>query len=46
MVYRLWNALPELQPTEIRIIEDVLSLQEQRCLALKSGSGEEGRPEM
>lgn len=46
MVHRLWNALPELQPIEIRIIEDLLSLQEQKCLALKGGSREEGRPEM
>lgn len=46
MVYRLWNALPELQSLEIRIIENLLSLQEQRCLALKGKGHEEGRLEM
>ena len=46
MVYRLWNALPTLQPTEIRIIEDVLSLQEQRYLASNCENSDGGRPEM
>jgi len=46
MVHRLWNVLPELQPVHIRIIEDVLSLQTQKCLGAKNGEREEGRPKM
>jgi len=42
MVHRLWNALPGLQPIEIRIIEDLLSLQEQKSLALKCGRDQKG----
>jgi transcriptional regulator with XRE-family HTH domain len=46
MLHRLMNALPELQLSEIRIFEEVLSLREQRPLALRSATGEEGRPKM
>lgn len=46
MLHRLWNALPELQPIHIRIIEDVLSLRGQNCWGVKGGEREEGRPEM
>ncbi|MFQ6403754.1 helix-turn-helix domain-containing protein [Methylophilus sp. 'Pure River'] len=46
MLHRLWNALPELQSSEIRIVEELLTLREQRSLALKSVNGEEGRPKM